>query len=337
MACFVINVGNNYHSQIQKFTSETMNTRYQNPGRYRFAASVRLPAGCLLTLLAFAGSVHPVRADGFWSITQLPIQNVHAPVINNSGEVVWYLDASGIYSSTRGHLATSGLKPHLANSGEVVYEDYFGTAIGMYDLVSTTRGRLTFGGAIGVNSTYDVNSSGEIVYMQQDASGNNQIFSTTRGQITFDDANHYAPCINDYGEIIWGQYIAGVGSVTVSSTRGVLPENYGFYPYDLNNPGDICFDGSLVSPTAGYTSPHIFSSTHGPLINNADLYQWDGGMNDAGAIVWDAPVQPGSSTWYVYEGQWVVPEPSSLALVSLGGLFLLGRALVRRSRFTAQV
>src|ERR1039458_4072583 len=184
----------------------------------------------------------------------------------------------------------------------------------MYDLVSTTRGRLTFGGAIGVNSTYDVNSAGEVVYMQQDASGNNQIFSTVRGQITFDDANHYAPCINDYGEIVWGQYIAGVGSVTVSSTRGVLPENYGFYPYDLNNLGDICFDGSLVSPTAGYTSPHIFSSTHGPLINNA------------GAIVWDAPVQPGSSTWYVYEGVWVVPEPSSLVLVSLGGLFLLGRA-----------
>ena len=314
-----------------------MDIRHQNSGRSFFAASFHLMTGCLLALLIFAGGVHSARADGFWSITQLPIQNVHAPVINNSGEVVWYLDASGIYSSTRGHLATSGLKPHMANSGEVVYEDYFGTAIGMYDLVSTTRGRLTFGGAIGVNSTYDVNSSGEVVYMQKDASGNNQIFSTVRGQITFDDANHYSPCINDYGEIIWGEFTAATGSVTVSSTRGVLPENYGFYPCDLNNLGEVCFDGSLVSPTGGYTFPHIFSSTHGPLINNADLDQWDGGMNDAGAIVWDAPVQPGSSTWYVYEGQWVVPEPSSLVLVSLGGLFLLGRALVRRSRFTAQV
>jgi len=313
-----------------------MNTRCRNPRRSLFVALFHPGITCLVTLLVLASGVHSVRADGYWSITQLPIQNVHGPVINNSGEVAWYLDASGIYSSTRGQLTTSGLKPHLANSGEVVYEDYFGTAIGMYDLVSTTRGRLTFGGAIDINSTYDVNSSGEVVYMQQDASGNNQIFSTVRGQFTFDAANHYAPCINDLGEIIWGEYMAGLGSVTVSSTRGILPANDGFYPYDLNNPGDICFDGNLVSTTAGYTSPHIFSSTHGPLINNADLYQWDGGMNDAGAIVWDAPVQPGSSTWYVYEGVWVVPEPSSLVLVLPGGLFLLWRTLVRRSRFTAR-
>jgi hypothetical protein len=111
----------------------------------------------------------------------------------------------------------------------------------------------------------------------------------------------------------------------------MLPENYGFYPWDLNNLGDICFNGVLHSDTAGYTMPHIFSSTHGALINNPDLYQWDGGINDAGTIVWDAPVAPGSSTWYVYEGQWVVPEPSALALLSLGGLALLYWAKAKRN------
>lgn len=286
----------------------------------------------LVALLLLGGALLPARADGHWSITQLPIQNAYEPVINNSGEVAWYLSGGGIYSNVRGQLSATGLKPHLANSGEVVYEDYFGTAIGMYDLVSTTRGRLTFGGAIDINSTFDVNSSGEVVYMQKDAAGYNQIFSTTRGQITFDATDHYSPCINDNGEIVWGQYITGVGSVTVSTTRGILPPTYGFYPYDLNNLGDICYDGNLYSPTAGYTSPHIFSSTHGPLINNADLYQWGGSLNDAGQIVWYAPEEPGSTIWYVYEGQWVVPEPSSLVLILLGGGFLLCRARARRSR-----
>ncbi len=309
-----------------------MNARYPDPGRFRFAAPVRFPTVCLLALLAIASSGQPARADGYWSITQLPIQNVYGPVINNSGELVWYLGASGIYSSTRGHLAASGLKPQLANSGEVVYEDYFGTAIGMYDLVSTTRGRLTFGGTIDINSSFDVNSSGEVVYMKRDATGYNQVFSTTRGQITFDATDHYSPCINDNGEIVWGQYVAGVGSRTLSNMRGILPESYGFYPYDLNNLGDICSDGVLHSPTAGYTSPHIFSSTHGPLIDNADLYQWGGSLNDAGDIVWYAPVQPGSPTWYVYEGAWVVPEPEPLAMVSAGGLLLLCRTWVKRAR-----
>jgi hypothetical protein len=210
-----------------------MNIPYRNPRPSPNTLPWRLIVGSLLALSVLGNGAFFARADGYWSISQLPIQNVLAPVINDSGEVVWFLNSGGgIYSSTRGQLAMSGLFPHLANSGEVVYEDYFGAAIGMYDLVSTTRGRLTFGGTIDVNSTFDVNSSGEVVYVKKDAAGYNQIFSTVRGQITFDATDHYTPCINDNGEIVWGQYIPGVGSRTVSTTRGILPESYGFYPYD---------------------------------------------------------------------------------------------------------
>jgi PEP-CTERM putative exosortase interaction domain len=265
-------------------------------------------------------------ADGHWSITQTSIQNALGVQINNSGEMVWFLNAGGgIYSSVRGKLADSGLFPTLANSGEVVYADTFPDSGFNWDLVSTTRGRLTFGGAITPDSVYDVNSSGEVVYIKSDpATGHRQVYSTVRGFVTSDAADHYFPHINDNGEVV-SYEIFGGASHTVSTTRGVLPANYGFGPLDLNNHGDICFNGNLYSPVSGYTSPHIFSSAHGVIIDNPDLYQWDGGINDAGVIVWDAPVTPGSSTWYVYQAQWVVPEPSALSLLCLGGLATLYR------------
>lgn len=274
----------------------------------------------------------PGRAvEGYWSITQTGIQNVLGPQIDDSGEMVWFLNSDGgIFSSVRGQLAGAGVFPKLANSGEVVYAGWFGGP--NWDLVSITRGRLTYGGIIDVNlSLYDVNSSGEVVYVKRDATGYAQVYSTVRGQITSDATDHQNPCISDNGEIVWGQYVSSLGtSRTFSTTRGMLPENYGFYPLDLNNLGDLCYNSYLQSATDGYTMPHIFSSAHGVLINNPDLYQWDGGINDAGTIVWDAPVTPGSSTWYVYEGVWVVPEPSALALLSLGGLALLYRAKFQR-------
>ena len=305
-----------------------MNAFYRQGFHSSIQTAALHPRLCLLLALSvFLLAAKPGRADdGYWSITQTTIQNALGPQINDSGEMVWFLNSDGeVYSSTRGKLADSGLFPKLANSGEVVYACWFGGP--KWDLVSTTRGRLTYGGIIDVNlSLYDVNSSGEVVYEKRDASGHSQVYSTVRGQITFDATDHYSPCINDNGEIVWAEYVSGVGSRTFSSTRGMLPENYGVYPWDLNNLGDICFNGELHSPAAGYTSPHIFSSAHGVLINNPDLYQWDGGINDAGTIVWDAPVTPDSSTWYVYEGQWVVPEPSALALLSLGGVALLYRA-----------
>jgi hypothetical protein len=121
--------------------------------------------------------------------------------------------------------------------------------------------------------------------------------------VTFDRNDHVNPCINDSGEIAWNQYTNG-GTAVVSSTRGVF---FGNYPLllDLNNAGDFCFDGNLEGPPGNYSFPHIFSSKHGVLINDTNQYQWGGGLNDAGTIVWYAPVEPGSSTWYVYEAQWV--------------------------------
>jgi hypothetical protein len=255
-------------------------------------------------LLLFTASMAPVSAQsGYYNITQLPITNAMQPSINNSGEIVWALNSDGgIFSSVRGKLADSGLFLHLANSGEVVYAGWFGGPA--WDLVSTTRGRLTYGGIIDVNrSTFGVNANGEAVYAAMDTNNFLQIFSTVRGQITFDAGTHFAPCINDLGEIIWTQYVGGPAEL-VSTTRGVIPGRYP-WPLALNNLGEFCYSGDLEGPPGYYTSPHVFSSAHGVVIDDTNLFQWNGSINDAGTIVWEAPELPGSSTWHLYEAQWV--------------------------------
>ena len=272
----------------------------------------------LYLLLAALGllSRFEVRAEtGGWVITQLPFANAAHPSINNAGEVVWAVqNSTGIVSSVRGQLSASGVSPHLANSGEVVYADTF-VGTGM-DLVSTTRGRLTQGGIIQLGfSDFGVNSNGEVVYCAL-TNGNWQVFSTVRGEVTSDAVDHYNPCINDLGEIIWNQY--GAAPNLISSTRGPVPGNYPFV-LGLNDLEEICYDDDLVSSNLS-TGPHIFSSLHGVVINDIEQFQWGGAINDAGTLVWTAPANPSNPVWYVFEATWV--NSPVLTVVQNSGLTL---------------
>jgi hypothetical protein len=254
-------------------------------------------------LLLLGLMVAPAAAEtNSWHITQLPMTKAMQPTINNSGEIVWAdAPSGGIFSSVRGKLSDSGIYPHLANSGEVVFADWFGGP--MWDLVSTTRGRLTYGGIIDVNSsTFDVNAAGEVVYGVRDTNGYAQVFSTVRNQVTFSKSNHNFPCINDVGEIIWTEYLNG-GPAVVSTTRGVIPGNFGWL-LDLNNLGEFCSSGSLEGPRGFYSTPHLFSSAHGFIIDDPQFFQWSGALNDAGTIVWEAPDAPGSSSWHLFKAEW---------------------------------
>ena len=288
------------------------NNKIPDMRNHRFLS---LCASGLAILLSATAAPLPAQ-EGHWEITQLPIANAYHPSINNTGEIVWFLNSDGgVFSSTRGKLADAGINPHLANSGEVVYAGWFGGPA--WDLVSTTRGRLTQGSVIDVNfSDFDVNSQGEAVYVVKDTNNFAQVFSTLRHQITFEAADHYNPCINDLGEIAWNQYQPGVGIVVFSTTRGLPP---GLTPdlLDLNNAGEFCFSGNLEGPPGYYSFPHLFSSAHGVLISDPNQFQWYGTINDAGTLVWAAPDQPGSSAWYLYQAKWVVSDTTPPQILSL--------------------
>jgi hypothetical protein len=249
--------------------------------------------------------------NGAWAITNLPAEYIFGnhPSINNSGEIVYQQDSLGIVSSRRGVLVLSATaqNPHIADSGEVVYADMFEGPL--LDLVSTTRGRLTFAGTI--MSDFGIQSSGEVVFAALDTNSIAQVYSTVRGQITFDPNNHYDPCVNDNGEIVWSETVLGVGVFLVSNTRGTLTNLPGVTGVGgcivtgLNNHGDLSYTGNLESSPGYYTSPHIFSSSHGAVIDDPSQYQWYGSLNDAGTLIW-----MGSDGFY--EAQWVVPPVLSI-------------------------
>ena len=116
------------------------NNKIPDMRNHRFLS---LCASGLAILLSATAAPLPAQ-EGHWEITQLPIANAYHPSINNTGEIVWFLNSDGgVFSSTRGKLADAGINPHLANSGEVAYAGWFGGPA--WDLVSTTRGRLTQG------------------------------------------------------------------------------------------------------------------------------------------------------------------------------------------------
>jgi hypothetical protein len=49
-------------------------------------------------------------------------------------------------------------------------------------------------------------------------------------------------------------------------------------------------------------------------------FQWGGGINDAGTMIWTAPANPSSPVWYVFAATWV-PAPV-LTVVQTPGLAL---------------
>ncbi len=86
-----------------------------------FLPQRRFARGLLLASLLSLSVSECLAEDGGYAIVQLPITNAVHPSIDNAGEVVWAVEnGSGIFSSTRGQLAASGVSPHIANSGEVV-------------------------------------------------------------------------------------------------------------------------------------------------------------------------------------------------------------------------
>jgi hypothetical protein len=267
--------------------------------------------GCFALPIILSFQPWTIRADdGEWVITKLPFQYAEHPTINNSAEIVWAGAGGGIFSSSRGELSPSGVNPHLANSGEVVYADWFGGPY--WDLVSTTRGRLTTNGLININvSDFGVNSNSEVVYSIEDTNGDMQVISTVRGQITFEAFDHWNPCINDNGEIAWNEY-ADDQTMAISSTRGTL----GSCPnlLDLNNSGDYCFSGNVEEQEGDDTFPHIFSSAHGVIINDADQYQWGGSLNDLGTIVWLGPDGVYEANWVAIPKIYIIPEAAGFAL-----------------------
>jgi alpha-tubulin suppressor-like RCC1 family protein len=133
--------------------------------------------------------------------------------------------------------------------------------------------------APGSNQQYqpDANALGEVVWVQYDpVSGRNQIFSSSRGQLTSDLNDHNHPSVNKYGDVVWDQYdnyysttyIFGIIDGRLSTLAvGSAPV--------INDSGEILFRGS---------DNQLYSTVRGQLTVGVMPLSFD--MNSKGEVVW---------------------------------------------------
>lgn len=237
--------------------------------------------------------------------------NFREPDINDSGEIIWRFGdggpgANGISSNVRGTIFTvMGGGPYydsqrINNNGEII------CSRDSDRIWSNVRGYLTVAGQGGRQT--EVNDSGEVVYRCYKTHDGNtfDIYSTVRGNVTNDPLWSWNPDINNSGEIVWQRKVSDYSWEIWSNRRGKIAD--GTDP-SINNSGVIVWEQNGV----------IFSSESGQ-IGSGLMPQ----INDLGQITW---LQDGNIILMTS-----IPEPSTLALLGIGAIGLLGYVCRRRGR-----
>ena len=130
-----------------------------------------------------------------------------------------------------------------------------------------------------------VNDLGEVVWSQYDpGTGFTQVYSSVRGQLTFDAASHDLPSVNNHGDVVWTSkyYYEPTGPIygIINGQLTQMSPDAGDHP-SINDNMEIVW--SRLNMTNGYRQ--IYSNRRGYL--TADLVDhWSPSINNAGDIVW---------------------------------------------------
>ena len=132
-------------------------------------------------------------------------------------------------------------------------------------------------------SSPSMNSLGEVVWAQYD-SGSSQIYSSTRGQLTFDSNYHNSPSINKFGDVVWEQNgnIYGLMSGVVSQ----LTWSGGYVP-SINDHGEVVY----------INSGQVYSTIRGQLTFDGNWHD-RARINNNGDVVWAQSDSTGYSQIY---------------------------------------
>ncbi len=160
-----------------------------------------------------------------WGLISGQLQQLSFPVGNNSAygpsindyqEVVWFQKNGPnyqIYSNQRGWLTsdpTDHTEPGINNAGDVVWSQMDPGGGQIYKLAAGTTTPV----AVTSNPTNhmfpSISNSGEVVWSEDNGSGSNRIYSSTRGQVTFDGCpygmDHAFPSVNACGDVTFNVY-----------------------------------------------------------------------------------------------------------------------------------
>ena len=244
--------------------------------------------------------------------------------MNNNGEIVWLatLNDSGtdraIVSNVRGTIA-NGITlqhPFINNNGSVVWDQ----SVNTWKHVFQNGAQVTTGNKHHIDPAF--NASGEIVWAEQEGTGEWQIVSNVRGQITTgEDTGHLDPGINDNGEILWVETNTTPYKI-VSNENDLIAEGSIYRFPSINNNGQIVWSGAVGN------SRSIFSNFDG-ILDLGEGYQDDPSINDYGQISYTQLVDEYYQVFYATP----IPEPAPVpepATILLLGTALVGFAGARR-------
>jgi tartrate dehydratase beta subunit/fumarate hydratase class I family protein len=171
-----------------------------------------------------------------------------------------------------------------------------------------------------------INDLGEVVWSQY------QIYSSTRGQLTFDANPHYSPSLNNRGDVVWEQklpweqtgpiygIISGqlvqvaadgnspsindsqeiVWSRLENGYRQVYSNRRGFLTSDfanheepaINNAGDVVW--TQYDPASGWQQVYKLAAGTTPVrLTSSATHHWSATISNSGEIVWSEGPLPG--------------------------------------------
>lgn len=248
------------------------------------------------------------------------------------------LDADGMPIGTTGGLAgpstLDAVAPYTGTyyirmetvSGRYGYGLYLKVGIGSGVCADPT---FEYDGFSPDSAAYSMNALGEIIWSKSDMNtGLEQIFSSTRGQLTFDGVSHYDASGNNRGDLVWIQdgqvhgilsgtpaqltsgpeyylrpaindlqevvaiQVGDSGASIYSSRRGILtgPIN-DLRAVSLNNRGDVVWEQS-----DGMTGLQIYGIISGVLthVSPDNTWSYHPSINDSGEVVWSQTVDTGT-------------------------------------------
>ncbi|ORJ53140.1 beta-propeller fold lactonase family protein, partial [Geothermobacter hydrogeniphilus] len=247
--------------------------------------------------LLAAGATAPVAVSGS--------NGGDAPSISDSGEIVFgRYDGSGVrlYSTLRGQLtgvcplATDHVDPDINSCGDVVFTSMNSSGPSrVYRLgdgapcvqppaeqsVCEVAGSpVLVEPGHEIPSGGDINDRGERVWSEFDpAGGYFQVFSSLRGQLTFDAADHNRPSINNSGDVVWERYDP---TYNQSLVEGLINGELTFVAQDGEHPA-INDHNEVVY--LGYPDKEIYSSRRGQLTHDG-IFKMAPDLNNRGDVVW---------------------------------------------------
>ena len=153
-----------------------------------------------------------------------------------------------------------------------------------------------------------INNSGEIVYLSGDESGNPNVFSTRRGQLTHSTTGHLRfPELNEAGEVVYADRVPPSIEFQVwSTTRGLISGRSRANIPAISDSGEICFVRS------GPDRVELHTDRRGLVFDLGDTVGTTCDVNSLGEIVYRGFDEEGHFQIFSSTRQQISDEPEAL-------------------------